>query len=149
MYGAKLTCLVLALLVVSCMPSCCSAPSLPAVGSISINTGLILLLHICMQTHEKQNCVLNWLVCCNYFDVRVIGKSAGLQLMHSSCSACIPPIKKKKKSQWKKTFPAFSFSESRTALLIKLRIRSSHTSLRTSSMRPWSVTLSSAKRRRL
>lgn len=26
--------------------------------SISINTGLILLLHICMQTHEKQNCVL-------------------------------------------------------------------------------------------
>lgn len=41
---------------VSCMPSCCSAPSLPAVGSISINTGLILLLHICMQTHEKQDC---------------------------------------------------------------------------------------------
>lgn len=49
------------------------------------------------------------------------------------------------------TFPSVSFfpAESRTAQQIKLRIRSSPTSLRVSSTRPWSATLFSAKRRRL
>ena len=50
---------------------------------------------------------------------------------------------------WFDIFSSSSLPESRTAQRIKLRIRSSRTSPRVSSTRPWSATRSSAKRRRL